>query len=45
MHALGFCEVFRQYMKNNLFDVIRLKIIESRYYPKETLKVGLEKSN
>ena len=24
-------------------DVIRLKIIESRYFPKETVKVGLEK--
>ena len=27
--------------KNNFYDVIRLKIIESRYFPKET--VGLEK--
>ena len=24
-------------------DVIRLKIIESQYFPKETVKVGLEK--
>ena len=31
--------------KNNFYDVIRLKIIESRYFPKETVKVGLEKSN
>ena len=30
--------------KNNFYDVIRLKIIESRYFPKETVKVGLEKS-
>ena len=29
--------------KNNFYDVIRLKIIESRYFPKETVKVGLEK--
>ena len=29
--------------KNNFYDVIRLKIIESRYFPKETIKVGLEK--
>ena len=29
--------------KNNFNDVIRLKIIESRYFPKETVKVGLEK--
>ena len=28
--------------KNNFYDVIRL-IIESRYFPKETVKVGLEK--
>ena len=30
--------------KNNFYDVIRLKIIESRYFLKETVKVGLEKS-
>ena len=30
--------------KNNFYDVIRLKILESRYFPKETVKVGLEKS-
>ena len=30
--------------KNNFYDVIRLKIIESRYIPKETVKVGLEKA-
>ena len=30
--------------KNNFSDVIRLKIIESRYFPKETVMVGLEKS-
>ena len=30
--------------KNNFYDVIRLKIIESRYFPKEMVKVGLEKS-
>ena len=30
--------------KKNFYDVIRLKIIESRYFPKETVKVGLEKS-
>ena len=30
--------------KNNFVDVIGLKIIESRYFPKETVKVGLEKS-
>ena len=29
--------------KNNFYDVIRLQIIESRYFPKETVKVGLEK--
>ena len=29
--------------KNNFYDVIRLKIIESRYFSKETVKVGLEK--
>ena len=29
--------------KNNFYDVIRLKIIESRYFQKETVKVGLEK--
>ena len=29
--------------KNNFYDVIRLKIIESRYFPKETVKVGSEK--
>ena len=29
--------------KNDFYDVIRLKIIESRYFPKETVKVGLEK--
>ena len=31
--------------KNNFYDVIRLKIIESWYFPKETVMVGLEKSN
>ena len=31
--------------KNNFYDVIRLKIIESRYFPKETVKVGSEKAN
>ena len=31
--------------KNNFYDVIRLKIIESLYFPKETVKVGLEKAN
>ena len=31
--------------KNNFYAVIRLKIIESRYFPKETVKVGLEKAN
>ena len=30
--------------KNNFYDVIRLKIIESWYFPKETVKFGLEKS-
>ena len=30
--------------KNNFYDVIRLKTTESRYFPKETVKVGLEKS-
>ena len=30
--------------KNN-FYLIRLKIIESWYFPKETVKVGLQKSN
>ena len=30
--------------KNSFYDVIRLKIIESQYFPKETVKVGLEKS-
>ena len=30
--------------KNNFYEVIRLNIIESRYFPKETVKVGLEKS-
>ena len=30
--------------KNNFYDVIRLKLIESRYFLKETVKVGLEKS-
>ena len=30
--------------KNNFFDVIRLKIIQSWYFPKEMVKVGLEKS-
>ena len=30
--------------KNNFYDVIGLKIIESWYFPKETVKVGLEKS-
>ena len=30
--------------KNNFYDVIGLKIIESRYFSKETVKVGLEKS-
>ena len=30
--------------KNNFSDVIRLKIKESQYFPKETVKVGLEKS-
>ena len=29
--------------KNSFYDVIRLKIIESWYFPKETVKVGLEK--
>ena len=29
--------------KNNFYDVIRLKIIESQYFLKETVKVGLEK--
>ena len=29
--------------KNNFYDVIRLKIIGSRYFPKETVKVGFEK--
>ena len=29
--------------KNNFYDVIRLKIIESRYFPKATVKVGFEK--
>ena len=29
--------------KNNFYDVNRLKIIESRYFPKEKVKVGLEK--
>ena len=31
--------------KNNFYDVIRLKITESRYFPKETVKVGWRKSN
>ena len=30
-------------LKNNFYDVIRLKIIESQYFPKEMVKVGLEK--
>ena len=30
--------------KNNFYDVIRLKIIESRYFPKEPVKVGWEKT-
>ena len=30
--------------KNNFYDVIRLKIIDNRYFPKETVKVGLERS-
>ena len=30
--------------KNNFYDVIRLKIIENQYFPKETVMVGLEKS-
>ena len=30
--------------KNNFYDVIGLKIIESQYFSKETVKVGLEKS-
>ena len=30
--------------KNNFYDVIRLKIIESPYLPKETVKVGLQKN-
>ena len=30
--------------KNNFYDVIRLNIIESRYFPNETVKAGLEKS-
>ena len=34
--------IFRS--KNNFYDGIRLKIIESWYFPKETVKVGLEKS-
>ena len=29
--------------KNNFYDVIRLKIIESQYFPKEMVKIGLEK--
>ena len=29
--------------KSNFYDVFRLKIIASRYFPKETVKVGLEK--
>ena len=29
--------------KNNFYDVIRLKIIESWYFPKEMVKIGLEK--
>ena len=31
--------------KNNFYDVIRLKVIESRYIPKESVEVGLEESN
>ena len=31
--------------KNNFYDVIRLKIIGSQYFPKEMVKVGLEKAN
>ena len=31
--------------KNNFYDVIRLKLIENWYFPKETFKVGLEKIN
>ena len=30
--------------KNNFYHVIRLKIIESQYFPKEIVMVGLEKS-
>ena len=30
--------------RNNFYDVIRLKIIGSQYFPKETVKVDLEKS-
>ena len=30
--------------KNNFYAVIRLNIIESWYFPKERVKVGLEKS-
>ena len=29
--------------KNDFYDVIRLKIIESLYFPKETVNVDLEK--
>ena len=31
--------------KNHFFDVTRLKIIGDWYFPKEKVKVGLEKSN
>ena len=30
--------------KNNIYGVLRLKIIESLYFPKETVMVGMEKS-
>ena len=36
--------VVRVISQSNFYDVIRLKIIESRYFPKETVKIGLEKS-
>ena len=34
--------IFRS--KNNFYDIIRLKVIKSWYFPKETVKAGLEKS-
>ena len=42
-HARSTISLVVRATKNNFYDVIRLKIIESQYFPKETVKVGLEK--